>query len=151
MNNLNDILIKLKKEDFNNYQELYDLINNYNNIDYKEYMEFNELNYKKNYLYTCEKFDLVLICWDKYQNTQIHDHPDYCCILKVLEGALMEEEFINTDGNIKLYDTKILKEGSITNKIKNKIVHRIIPLEKSVSLHLYVPGLYKPNYLHEKN
>jgi hypothetical protein len=70
--------------------------------------------------------------------------------MKVLDGLLMEEEFHNNNGDVKMYNTQILKKESIANKKQDKIVHRIIPLEDSISLHLYIPGLYKPNYFIEK-
>jgi cysteine dioxygenase len=150
--NLTDILLKLKQfENFNNFDELYNLIYNYDSDDYKEFIEYSPINYNKIFLYSCNKFDLVLICWKRGQSSQIHDHPDYCCILKLLNGTLIEEEFKNNTESLKIYDTKILKSGIITNKKQNEIVHRIIPLEDSVSLHLYIPGCYKSNlYINKK-
>ena len=149
--NLTEILEELKNSDIlDNYDKLYKLISNYDYSDHKDFVIYSNESYNKVFLYSTYKFDLVLICWKKGQNTKIHDHPDYCCILKVLDGLLMEEEFQNNNGEVKMYNTHILKKGSIANKKQNKIVHRIIPLEDSVSLHLYIPGLYKPNYFIEK-
>ncbi len=150
--NLTDIVLRLNQiEDFNNYEELYNLIYNYDSDDYKEFIKYSPIHYNKIFLYSCYKFDLVLICWKRGQTTQIHDHPDYCCILKLLEGTLIEEDFKNNVDTLKIYDTKILKSGSISSKKQNEIVHRIIPLEGSVSLHLYIPGYYKPNlYINKK-
>ena len=150
--NLKDILDKLNNSDIiNNFEELFKMISNYQLIDYKDYIKYSEEKYNKVYLHTCDKYDLVLICWKNGQATQIHDHPDYCCILKVLEGCLFEEEYINNNNKIDLYNNNILKANSIANKKRDKILHRIIPLENSVSLHLYVPGSYKPKYYFEKN
>jgi cysteine dioxygenase len=150
--NLTDIVLKLKKiENFDNYDELYNLIYDYNSDDYKEFIDYSPIHYNKIFLHSCKKFDLVLICWKRGQSSQIHDHPDYCCILKLLEGTLIEEEFKNNTDNLKMYETNILKNGTISNKKQNEIVHRIIPIEDSVSLHLYIPGHYKPNlYINKK-
>jgi len=145
--NLQDIIIELKKyNDFNNLDELYNLFNNYNSFDYKHLINFSSINYNKNYLYSCESFDLVLICWKKGQYTQIHDHPNFCCLVKVLEGELLEEEYLNLDCGLQLNELKILTNRMITNKKQKEILHKIMANEDTISLHLYVPGNYKPNY-----
>jgi cysteine dioxygenase len=147
--NLKELIDKLKLCDFKNenfLENVKNIIKEYNTKDYKELIEFSTVTYNKVYVYNTLEFDLVLICWKKGQNTKIHDHPDYCCYIKMLEGSLLEENFINTNNTLKTYENVIIKPDDITFKCKNNVVHRIIPLEDSISLHIYMPGLYKPNY-----
>jgi cysteine dioxygenase len=144
---LKNLVIKLNEyENFNNIEELYNLLYNYNSFDYKDLITFSENTYNKLFLHTSDNFDLILICWKKGQYTQIHDHPDFCCLLKMLEGKLLEEEYLNIDNNLQINQINILENNMIVNKKQDKILHKIIAQEDSVSLHLYIPGFYKPKY-----
>ena len=103
------------------------------NIDFKKYYINNPIKYEKKVLYKNEDYELVLINWEKGSFTNLHNHPDNGCVLKVLDGKLYE---IN-DKKTPL----ILNKSDINYKLKNDY-HRIIALEKSYSLHYYSP----PNY-----
>lgn len=142
--NLNDIIQELKNKP--NIKEIQNILNNYDSIDYKDLIEFSDNTYKRIPIYTTEDFDIILICWNKGQYTKIHDHPDYCCVVKLLEGLLLEENFSVYEDKLKVFNNIIIKPNDITSKCSNKIVHRIVPLDKSVSLHIYIPGKYKANY-----
>ena len=112
-------------------------------IDYSDYIKFSDVSYKKNYVLTNINFDIVIICWKKGQSTRIHDHPDNCCLVKLLEGHLIEEEY-NSD--LVLINTNHLEPNQYANKKGKEILHKIIPDVDSISIHIYVPGMYKPNY-----
>lgn len=140
---LGELIEILKKN--NTLEEIKNILTNYDSEDYKEFVEFTEKTYNRVKLYSSPEFDIILICWDKGQFTKIHDHPDYCCAVKLLEGLLLEENFSVHDDKLKVFNNIIIKPNYITTKCSNKIVHRIIPLDKSVSLHIYIPGQYKPN------
>jgi len=142
--NLHEIINELKIN--NDIDHIKSLLEKYDSNDYNDVIEFDENNYKRNIIYSTPEFDIILICWEKGQFTKIHDHPDYCCIVKLLDGLLLEENFIVHDDKLKVFNNTIIKPGNITMKSSNKIVHRIVPLDKSVSLHIYIPGKYKPNY-----
>jgi cysteine dioxygenase len=142
--NLKDITKELENNP--NIQKIKLILNNYNSDDYKEYINFDENNYKRTIIHTCDDFDIILICWKQGQYTKIHDHPNYCCMVKLLEGKLLEENFTINYDKLKVYNNVIIKPGDITMKCSNIIVHRIVPLEDSVSIHIYMPGKYKSNY-----
>jgi len=106
---------------------------------YKDYyIEKRQKDYYKIKLpYTDETdlFDMYLIKWHPYAETPIHPHPKMGCILKVLEGNLVETRLLTNEpiGQIIKAD-----EGSI-NYIDNNIgIHSIKNgSHPSYSLHIY--------------
>ena len=104
----------------------------------------NDGNYYEKYcLFENESFSLILIRWNKDSFSKIHDHPDKGCIMRVLKGSLKEETYTP---KLNLISTNLLKEDKIGYKKGNKILHKIIALQESISLHVYIPGNYKTNY-----
>ena len=111
-------------------------------IDYKQYVQFNNDHYQKNIVYQNHIFEIYIICWKPGQQSILHSHPKNGCLMKVLEGSLIEKRYgvhketINRycKGNISFIknDTHIVKNDSI---IKNL-----------VTLHIYSP----PNFYKKK-
>ncbi len=103
----------------------------------------NENNfYEKYYLYENENFSLVLIKWNKDSSSKIHDHPEKGCIMRILKGSLKEETY-----SLKLnkISVNIINKDKIGYKQGKKILHKIIAIEDTISIHVYVPGYYKAN------
>ena len=99
--------------------------------------------YEKYYLFENKSFSLVLIKWNLNSSTKIHDHPEKGCIMRVLKGTLKEESY---SLRLNLISTNILTEDKLGYKKGKRILHKIIALEDSISLHIYIPGFYKANY-----
>lgn len=113
--------------------------------DYEEFIKFSDDKYNRIRLdkYSTDKFEFMILCWNKGQESSIHDHPENGCILKILEGRILEKVY----DNMKLIKNNILKDNDVSYREKSKITHKIIPLEKTVSLHIYSPPNYVPNVL----
>ena len=105
-----------------------------------------ENNYKKNVIYRDEKMSLELISWGSKSFTNIHDHAEYGCFMKVMDGRLRENIF--SAQNNHFLRTKKLNTNTISY-INNKIGHHNIFNENnnknSYSIHLYFPGIYNTN------
>lgn len=85
--------------------------------------------------------DAVLICWSTGRFSGIHDHPADGCLLKVLEGTLVEHRF--PDWHNKPH---ILHVNDISYMDGNQR-HNIGAIKgTAVSLHIYSPPGYRPNY-----
>ena len=146
--NLNtyNIFIKVQQDLFMYpYVELLNLCEEYilkNNIEAKR-IENNDNFYEKFYLYENKNFSLILIKWNKDCSTKIHDHPDKGCILRVLCGELIEESYTPKLNKVSSVSLKLDKVGY---KAGSRVLHKIIAEEESVSLHVYIPGFYTPNY-----
>ena len=137
---------KLSRELKNNHSVLscLDDIKNYNNKDWEKYKSSFTENYNKdkkyykNIIFKNDDLELILIKWERNAETTIHSHPKNGCILKLLEGKLKEERFINN----KLYNSNELSVDSVGYMHDSLGSHKITALEDSYSLHLYSP----PNY-----
>lgn len=107
------------------------------NVDYKNSIVFQNEKHNKILLYSSELYDVYLICWRAGQQTTIHDHPSGGCLMKIISGTLLEENYRSTSGEF-LYPSTFTS-GIYTFKSGNNVVHRITAMEESVSIHVYYP------------
>jgi len=114
-----------------------DILKNYNNYDWKKYIVETSY-YTKILIYRNSIYEIFLISWNKDISTPFHNHPRNGCILKVLEGTLIESML---DGD----EFKILNIDDISC-INHNIYHKITSIGKSYSIHVYSPPLF-----YEKN
>jgi len=114
----------------------------YNGLDYINFINFNAEHYKRTKLekYSNDKFELILICWNKNQDTKIHSHSENGCLMKILEGEIEETVY---DKFINIINKNIYKKNNVSF-IHNEIgYHKIKAKEMTISLHLYSPPNYK--------
>jgi len=110
-------------------------------IDYDNRVNFIPNEYTRNVIYRNEIYEILLICWGTNSFADIHDHSSNGCIMKILDGSLMENKY-NTD--FQLIETKTLHADDISYIHNNLHYHSITNFNKpSVSLHIYSP----PNYI----
>ena len=125
-----------------NVLKCYNSIKKYNSNDWminkKYFINNNYTDYSKHVLFRNNTFELILIKWDKGCTTSIHKHPHNGCILKVLEGNIIEERYFDKEK----YELNNLKKDDIGFMHNILGDHKIYALEESYSLHLYSP----PNY-----
>jgi predicted metal-dependent enzyme (double-stranded beta helix superfamily) len=140
------ILLEYKPEELNEIIEE-ELDINYDNIKKYEMKMKNNVYYKY-ILYNSSIFDIIHIKWEKGCESKIHDHPTMGCILYVInDGEIMEHNYFkNYDGKLLRNKTKILKYGKIGYKIGKKTLHKIKANSYTETLHIYIPGNYKPTY-----
>ena len=115
------------------------LMDQYNGSEWKSHVHFTESKYIKKCLYNDKKrnYELILICWHEKSYSSIHKHPRKGCVLKVLNGVLTESRYKN---KTKI-STDIMTKNSNASYIHDKDgTHQIIPIGKSISLHLYSPS-----------
>lgn len=121
-------------------KDLIYLVQQYNGNEWKKYIQFNHQYYCKNIIYQSKLFEIVLICWNSNQSSNIHDHPDRGCILKVVDNYLIEE-FYNT--NVSLEKITNINKNEISYIDNSMGYHKIINQQHpTISIHIYSP----PNY-----
>lgn len=114
------------------------LLDLYNGIEWKNVDLFQKNKYIKKKIHIDEKrdYEIVLIFWNKDCQTTVHKHPSRGCVMKVLDGTLIEEKY---------KDGCIVSGKLLYNKMKSSYIHddicehKIIALENSISLHIYSP------------
>ncbi|KAG0232455.1 hypothetical protein BGW42_008173 [Actinomortierella wolfii] len=139
-----------------------------NHDDWKQYAMFDKCRYTRNLVDDGNgKFNLMILAWPENVGSAIHDHAGSHCIMKCLDGELVETQYYWPDKIINEADhpdSGVGSEGSDDESANNKAMkvkaenvlrrdeitymhdkiglHRVAnPLSHkgSVSLHLYTP------------
>jgi len=119
---------------------------------FSKYEKWSNVNYLRNGIYKDERFEIILLCWEKGQETTVHYHGGEDCWMYLIEGEL-EELFYTKDANNTLTQTKSQKlfvsNSSYINdllglhKLKNSFEGR------SLSLHIYAKPLLECSFYDE--
>jgi hypothetical protein len=139
--------------------EIQPIVNNYLSNDWEEYKNKNpvkHLSLYNNYsripiifdkleLGKKDLYDMFLIIWEPKCHTSIHTQPDGDCIIKVLEGNIVEQRFQN---NETCTEVKCLSTNDLSFMSEHLGLHRIINSNdsNSYSLHIYSPPIYYPEF-----
>ncbi len=112
--------------------------------DIEKHIGFEDETYCRIPLIAVDQYELLLCCWKPGQESPFHGHPDKGCLVKILQGTLSEERKF-TNGRTAVREISVNDVGYITDKIG---IHRVSnnTKENAVSLHLYAPGGYRPNF-----
>jgi len=162
MNTLDDLIKEIKKnmDTGNELQNLKYIMNEYKNNDWIEYLSTTQLrqqssrekqylckNNDRKIIYQDDMIDVVLILWEPNKESGIHDHPKNGCLLKILDGELIEELY-SKEKHIKHIETKEWIKNDCSYIEGDDILHSIKNENKkaSISLHIYSPPNYKTKY-----
>lgn len=149
-NTVQDLGLKITKKLLKGHSlfSLKNLLENYDGYDYFKYLNFSNKTYTRTKLFSNDLIDIILICWDTDQCSGIHDHPESGCLMKVLRGKITEHVYTNDNNGHYLYkETNILGEGDIGYRQDKYYIHNIVNGDvPSISLHIYSPPNYTPNY-----
>jgi predicted metal-dependent enzyme (double-stranded beta helix superfamily) len=120
-----------------------DILKQYVGNDWREYVTFsNDDTYQRNLIYEDEHFDMYVICWKGNQQSPFHDHAQYGCLFRVLQGNVTEIR-----KNSDVYQTTNMTTYNVgdINYINNSQgTHKIInpSNQPAVTLHIYAPSKY---------
>lgn len=150
----NNLTIFLENNNLNDLLKNSDLIDQIN-YNYDEHVSNvpimcpnsndSETTYQKILLFKSDKFDIYLFIWYPNCSTEIHDHAENGCFMKILKGKLQET----------IYDTIFYKKQSkntisegeykyISNKLGYHTIQNLSSI--SVSIHIYSPPNHKTKY-----
>ena len=121
------------------FQTIRPLLSRYQGHDWINYTRYNTTTYDRVKIYTCPFFDMYILTWAPKSSTKVHDHAEYGCWLKILQGRLLET--IYDHDPYKLSDDRLLDTDQVSfihNSIGLHSIHNnnLIP---AVSLHVYAP------------
>lgn len=135
----------------NTLWDCYNMLHEYCGEDWTKYECFCCEKYARNAVYKDDNVEILLLCWDVGQYTPVHDHPDKGCLVKVIKGSLIEEEYIVCDGNYVLKELHRIEVGDISYQEGKHGIHRIKNncKTKACTLHIYAPPNYIPKKLKE--
>ncbi len=109
---------------------------------------WSEKFYTRNLIYKNERFELMVLCWDRGQVSKIHNHSDQMCWMTVPVGKLRGQNFraVELDeekGFCKLSETdRFDLSDCLAAKVElEQPIHQILNLpefnQRAVSLHIY--------------
>lgn len=112
------------------------------------YMHWSSSFYTRNLIYKDERFEAMAICWDKGQESTVHNHWDQKCWMTVPIGKLRGQNFAvesidESRGYCKLRETDTFDlSDCLAAKVElEEPVHKILNLaefdERAVSIHIY--------------
>ncbi len=115
---------------------------------FEGYCSWSNESYTRNCIVENEKFELILLCWEKGQFTPIHDHGGEECWVRVIEGEFRETIYKESElGELSEVRSAISKTNEITYMIDFMGFHRLENLseKRSMSLHLYAKPIRNCN------
>ena len=139
-----ELSARLINPDFSDLRLLIDWYSGIEIENISSYFNFDDENYNRVILFARDEYDLLLCCWKPGQGAPYHGHPSQGCLVKMIKGSLREELKL-ADGNESVNQNS---EGAVAY-INDKIgIHQVsnVSGENAVSLHLYAPGGYIPDY-----
>lgn len=112
--------------------------------DVERYRYFNKTSYGRNLVYSCEKFEIILMCWKPSQESAIHDHAQSDCIMRCVSGMFEEELYhIAPSAKIEFDRSHIMRAGDVSYINNDMGLHKIKNINngESLALHFYFPGI----------
>ena len=160
INNIKDLgqNITQKLQNGSKLRDLKFLIQQYDGSDLLKFVQFSNSGYTRNVVFQNDLIDVVVISWNEHQCCKIHDHPDNGCLMKIMDGKLIENVYTRSIQNneinngsfddLKLCNTNILLKNDISFIQGKNGLHRITNEQnaKTISLHIYSPPKYTPSY-----
>ena len=112
------------------------------------FFHWSEKFYTRNLIYKDERFELMVLCWDRGQVSRIHNHADQMCWMTVPVGKLRGQNFRAVEMNeekgfCKLAETDMFDlSDCLASKVElEEPIHQILNLpefnERAVSVHIY--------------
>ena len=151
------------------------IIDQFSKHEYKEFLDdFKDSNkerissydllttngYSKYQLYKNNNYEVNMIEWEKQAKSKIHNHSPNGCVLKLIDGSLIEDKFIYPENyNTQTYNLEPIKHTernvivpihsfnkSKTHSYYMEGFHQITNInnDKSYSLHFYSPPDFIP-------
>lgn len=106
----------------------------------KPFAFWSDETYTRNCVARTKDYELLLLCWEEGQETQIHCHNGEECWVYLAKGKLREKRFDTENGHIKkTADVKMTRDrlSYMNDDLGYHSLHNLNE-GKSMSLHLYV-------------
>ncbi len=114
----------------------------------KKYFHWSPDFYTRNLVYKDDRFEVMVICWEKGQVSRVHNHSDQKCWMTVPVGRLRGQNFSVAEidesrGYCKLVETDSFElSDCLAAKVElEEPVHQVLNLaeydQRAVSIHIY--------------
>lgn len=105
---------------------------------------FSPDSYARNLFYKNDRFEILVMCWNSHQVSQIHDHDQSFSVERIVSGQITNTIYQTVDNSDRVIavDSQILNPGEVISNSPGDI-HKIETTTEipAVSIHLYSPPL----------
>lgn len=152
--NLEQLAEKINKEleKGERLRDLSEVVLNYRGDDWRNYAKFSTGHYKRNRVYKDDKIEIIIICWNIFQKSKIHDHPNNGCLLRPMKGDLIEKIYKNCGGKLRKMEKRSIYKNGCSYMEGDRKLHKIVNKKNKrvITLHVYSPPGYHPR-VYKKN
>lgn len=111
--------------------------------DFEDYAFWDSESYTRNCLARTDTYELILLCWEKGQDTPIHDHDQEECWVYGLHGVIQERRYQFKDGSttqVEEIGSTEMSPGSVSYMHDTMGFHCLqnIGSGRAMTLHLYI-------------
>lgn len=120
----------------------------------KPFLKWEKTKYCRNTIIRKPSFELISICWEKNQQSDIHCHGGEECWVKVIEGALKEEIYhFDSHQTLQLKQELLREKGGVSYMNDDIGFHRLgnAQNKRAVTLHLYSKPILKCTVYNEES
>lgn len=120
--------------------------------EFERFYTWNDEHYTRNCLIKTADFELLLICWEKGQQSPIHDFDSHEAWIHTIHGQLKEERFRITKNVLEKVSSVLLGTSEFSYMSDPIDIHRYTNSYESrtVSLNLYAKPIKKWKEYNEK-
>ncbi len=113
--------------------------------EFERFYTWSDEHYTRNCLVRTDEFELLLICWEKGQESPIHDFDSHEAWIHPIHGQLTEERFRLYDNKLEKVSSVILGTSEFSFMTDPIAIHRYINSYESrtISLNLYAKPIGK--------
>jgi hypothetical protein len=126
------------------------------------YLFWSNIHYTRNLIFSCDDFEIMVICWGIGQGSRVHNHGSSHCWLAVINSTISEQRFVpailtnpnqltfstseDTNDDTKsppflvLLSEETLNPGNVSYINDSQSLHRIASFQTSSSTSTPTPG-----------
>ena len=142
---MNSLINSFKKINHTNLKNYSKLLYNYKSQDYIKYVKEDRLKYNRTIVHKDNNFEIYVLTWLPFQKSGIHNHAENGCLMKVLEGNIIERKY-NKD--LHPISQDYLLKGDVSYIDDTMYYHSLTnnSMKTCVTLHVYSPPDHNTNF-----
>lgn len=151
INTINELVTSLTEGERTTFDQIIRSVRLTRN-DFEDFSSWSDDSYTRNCIAETEKFEMILICWEKGQITPIHDHGGEECWVNIIDGEFEEVIYQEDEsGELKTVKTGNAKTGDFTYMIDFMGFHSLqnVSNSRGMSLHIYAKPIKNCNVYDE--
>lgn len=117
--------------------------------EYEQYASWSTEQYTRNCIVRTEVYELILLCWEKGQETPVHCHGGEECWVKALDGTILEKRFRGEQTPLEEVNQLKMEAPNLSYMNDDMGFHSLhnITDGRAMTLHLYAEPIKECNIM----